>query len=394
MLARKLREEEIRDAVRIAKVCFHGRVEKPEDLEPGPWELNAAQWAAFTDEGRMMGRMQNNHFRAYFDGAIVENGGIGGVATLPEYRESGAVREIFTKLLPDARENGEVISTLYPFSHAFYRKFGYETVVHQNVYEMTPDVLREYRFNGTAELYHPGRPVTAFTKLYNEFAAGRNLAFFRDDPYMEKEWLSDDPYQKRCFSYLLSENGEPVSYVIFQDIRHDPQAILQVEEAVFRNREGFLAILGFLGRFSADYGTIRLPLPTDIDLLSVIHSPKSYEIKKTPKQDYMIRVINAEKLLSLIRMPEGERFVIRVEDELLPENTGTYRVTGGKSGNLVEPSDSAADIRVSERALGQIACGAAGLTEAALRTDVEIFGKEELLRRVFCRKPLYIMDHF
>ncbi len=37
-------------------------------------------------------------------------GGIGAVSTLPEYRDRGAIREIFVKLLKDAYKNGDVSS--------------------------------------------------------------------------------------------------------------------------------------------------------------------------------------------------------------------------------------------------------------------------------------------
>ena len=394
MLVRRLKEEEIREALIIAKVCFHSRTEDISKVEPDRFEKEAEQWGAFDDDGTLIARIQNDRYQSNLDGKTVENGGIGGVSTLPEYRTGGAVRKIFEALLPEARKNGEVISTLYPFSHAFYRKFGYETLVHQNIYEMTPEVLKDYHFYGTAAMFRPGDSVTPYTELYQAFTAHRNLALRRNDEYMKEEWLYEDPYKSRCFSYLLSEGGKPCAYVIFQDLQHDPQAILKVEEAVFRDRNGFLALLGFLSRFSADYGTIRLPLPTDIDLLSLIHSERSYSIKKSPRQDYMIRVVNAEKLLGTIRVPEGESFVIRVNDELLPGNCGFFRVTGGASGNLVERTEDPADLTVSEKALGQMAAGGIGLSEARLREDVEITGNDALLERVFRRKAIYIMDHF
>ncbi len=393
MLIRKLNDEELKEALLIAWTCFHNRKDAS-SLQPDDFDRAAEQWAAFSEDGVMMGRMQNNHFRANIDGNIVENGGIGGVSTLPEYRESGAIREIFRELLPAARKSGEVISTLYPFSQAFYRKFGYETVVHQNVYEMKPEVLSGYHFSGTAALYRPGDPVTDFTRIYQAFTGKRNLSFVRDDQYMAKEWLHEDPKKSRCFPYLLSIDEKPVAYVIFTDIYNNPQAILQVDEAAFINREGFMAILGFLARFSADYGTIRLPLPTDIDLLSVIQSPKANDIQKKPKQDYMIRVVNAEKLLQAIEVPEGKSFVIRVQDELLKENCGCFRVTGKRPQNIVETTAEAPDLCVSEKALGQMACGAIGWSEALLRADVLLFGNEELLQKVFHRKAIYIMDHF
>ena len=394
MHVRRVKEDELRQALMIARVCFHTKTEDIEKVEPDESDREADQWGAFLSDETMAARMQNNHYVCNLDGHAVSNGGIGGVSTLPEYRNSGAVREIFRALLPDARKKGEVISTLYPFSHSFYRKFGYETVVHQNIYEMKPEVLKDYRFDGKAVLYRPGDPAEEFSDIYRDFTQSRNLSLQRTEDYMKREWLNDDPYKTRCFSYLLYTDGRPEAYMIFQDVYHNPQAILKVEEAAFRSRRGFLAILGFLSRFSADYGTVQLPLPTDIDLLSLLHSDQSYSVKKSAKQDYMIRVVNVQKLLSVLSVPEGACFVISVNDDLIPENCGTFRVTGKTQENIVEAAGDSPDLSLSVRALGQAACGAIGFSELLLREDATINGNCEVLAQVFRRKAIYIMDHF
>ncbi|MBP5727812.1 MAG: GNAT family N-acetyltransferase, partial [Clostridia bacterium] len=201
------------------------------------------------------------------------------------------------KLIPDAYRNGEVFSTLYPFSHAFYRKFGYETVCWRNNYEFAPSVLNGYRFDGTAALWKPGDPVSAYTGLYNRFAAGYNLAMRRDDKMMLEKHLKGEYYKDRKFGYLLREQGEPVAYLIFQDVRHDPGAILSVEDLAWEGRTGFNALLGFLARFTADYGTIRMFLPSSLQLFSFIRSPQAYDIAQTVTQGYMIRPINVKRML-------------------------------------------------------------------------------------------------
>ena len=165
-----------------------------------------------------------------------------GVSTLPEYRMEGCIREIFLKLLPHAFANGEVISTLYPFSHAFYRRFGYETVCWKSVYEFAPDVLKSYAFRGNAKLWKQGDSVGDWTGLYNRFASSWNLAICRDDKRME-DHLKGEYYKDRKFCYLLYEGNEPVAYLIFQDIRHDPQAILEVQDLAWAGPKGFQAIL-------------------------------------------------------------------------------------------------------------------------------------------------------
>ncbi len=284
-----------------------------------------------------------------------------------------------------------MISTLYPFNHAFYRKFGYETVRWQNIYEFAPSVLSGYRFTGTAELWKTGDPVNEYTLLYNRFAEGFNLAMHRDDAMMLEKHLKGEYYKDRKFGYLLREGGKPVAYLIFQDIRNDPAAILQVCDFAWEGRTGLEAILGFLARFTADYGTIKMFLPASLELLSVIQSSRAYDIRQTAQQAYMIRVINARRLLETIKKPDGARFVIRVEGDIhIPENNGTWAV----SGNDAVPADETPDLTVSVQALGQLAAGCVSLSEAKYRRDVTVAGNEEVLSKVFVRKPIIVEDHF
>ena len=386
----KLSPQERFDANLVSVVAFHMRVDDLEKAREDSLKETVEDWGAFSDDGTVMARIINHRYTSMLDGREVVNGGIGAVSTLPEYRNTGAVRAIFEQLIPEAYRNGEMISTLYPFSHAFYRKFGYETVRWRNDYEFEPSVLGGYRFDGTAELWKTGCPVSEYTELYNRFAAGFNLAIRRDDDMMLKH-LKGEYYKDRKFCYLLREEGKPVAYLIFQDIRHDPAAILSVEDLAWDGRAGLYAILGFLARFTADYGTIRLFLPASLELLSVIRSPRAYDINQKARQDYMIRAVNAQKLLEIIQKPDDSCFVIRIEgDSLIPENNGTWAV----SGDSAVPSEEEPNLTVSIQAFGQLAAGSVSLSEALYRPDVTLSGNEEVLKRVFVRKPVLVEDHF
>lgn len=387
----KLSAGERFEASLISTVAFHMRMEDPEKSREESLKAEVEDWGAFSDDGKMMARIINNRYDTWLDGQLIANGGIGAVSTLPEYRNTGAIREIFGRLIPEAYRNGEIISTLYPFSHAFYRKFGYETVRWRNDYEFAPEVLSGYRFSGTAELWKSGDPVSEYTALYNRFAAGFNLAMRRDDTMMLRDHLKGEYYRDRKFGYLLREEGKPVAYLIFQDIRNDPAAILSVLDLAWDGREGLYAILGFLSRFTADYGTIRMFLPTCIELLSVIRCPRAYDIRQTARQDYMIRAMNVQRLLEIIKKPDDSEFVIRVEgDAQIPGNNGTWTVRGGSA----EPTEREPDLTVSIQAFGQMAAGCVSLEEALYRPDVTVTGNEETLRRILVRKPILVEEHF
>lgn len=392
MNVRKIDGSERFDAYLISTYCFHSRIDDVESERERVESETTEDWGAFTDDGTLAARILNNRFTFYMDGVPVCAGGIGAVSTLPEYREKGAIREIFRELLPEAYRNGEVISALFPFNHAFYRKQGYEVVTFQNDYELNPAILAEYKFDGTVTRWNPGEPVDAYLKLYNAFTANYNLAMPRDEKSMMEHMKVDKLYQERKFSYIFSQNGVNIAYIIFTDIRNDPAAILHVEESAWINRDGFHAILAFLGRFEADYGNIQLPLPQGIDLLRVIRTKRAYEIRKTCRHDFMVRVINAKKLLEIIKKPVDCDFVIKVSDELIPENNGVWRVTADsvkRADDVPKP-----DLAVSERALAQMAVGCINLDEVMLRPDVEINANAEMLRRVFMEKKIFVGEHF
>ena len=390
MIVRRLEKKDLYDAGLVSHIAFHFRAEDIE-AERAKWENNPAEedWGAFTEDGQIMARIINNHFESRIDGHPVRNGGIGEVSTLPEYRGTGAVRGIFDQLLPEARKNGEVISTLYPFLHAFYRKFGYETLTYRNRFTLTPAQLKGCPQPGWVRQWKPGDEVGEFTRIYTRFAEGYNLAIARDDRRMGKEHVGGLFYKDRRFAYLMGDGTEPNAYVVFQDI-HDPEgARMEVREIAWTDRKGFLSALGFLSRFTADYRGTVIYLPTNLDLRVYAQNP--YEIKYEPQCDHMIRVVNAEKLLALIDKPDGKEFVISVSgDAQIPENNGTWLVRG----NEAVPTDRAPDLSVSVRALGQMAVGGIELGAAELREDVEVFSNRETLRNVFRRKPIFVGDHF
>ena len=390
MEVRLLAANERFDANVISCVAFHARMEDPQKMREESEKKTNEDWGAFAEDGTLMARIINNHYESRIDGNLVKNGGIGAVSTLPEYRNTGAVRAVFLRLLPEAYRRGEVISTLYPFNHAFYRKFGYETVCWRRDYELSPAVLSGYHFSGTAELWKPGGPTHEYTALYNRFASAFNLAIHRSEEMMLEKHLKGEYYKDRKFCYLLREQGKPVAYLIFQDVYHDPAAILDVLDLAWDGRAGLLAILGFLARFTADYGTVRLFMPASLELFSVVQSPRIYDVTQTVRQDYMARVVNVQRMLETIRKPVDCRFTLRVSDGIIPENSGVWEVRG----DVVLRTDATPDLTVSIQAFSQLAVGAVSLSEALYRPDVSLAANGQLLSQIFVRKPILVEDHY
>ena len=156
MKIRKIEGSERFDAYLISAFCFHDRIDDVENERERIEGERLEDWGAFTDDNVLAARIVDRRFKFFIDGVPVCTGGIGAVSTLPEYRDKGAIREIFKALLPESYRNGEVISALVPFNQTFYRKQGYEVVTFQSNYELKPAILSEYKFDGTVTRWNPG----------------------------------------------------------------------------------------------------------------------------------------------------------------------------------------------------------------------------------------------
>lgn len=387
MIVRRLRKEELIDAAKIRAIAFHGKMDEEEMIkhfEKTPDDQMHQHWGCFNEDGTMMAGIINNDYRVNFDGHVVKMGGIGGVSTLPEYRYGGAVKATLLGILRTARAEGEVFSSLYPFSHEFYRKAGYEMFAPIVEFRFQPDLVGGYKHTGWVKRVKKEDGIEEMRRIYRAFAGRYNLMLERSDG----QYRIGDPFRTEEFTMLLGDERGARAFLWYRTDREDGKVVLNVRDIAFEDAEGFRMCLGYIGRMSADYGMVKLALPEDVPLLQMV--PRSYEVTVGHRQQPMARTTNVIRALELMKKPEGTDFVIKVTDDFLPENSGVYRVTG--DGASV--TEAQADIEVSEQAFTLMALGALSLDEAGYRTDVKVSGKRDALSRVFVRKPLFIADYF
>ena len=123
MIVRKITKAEEARADELFAIAFEQALDRTKT--PAPEESGrAVQWAAFGPDGQMMSTLCVTGFTVNFDGGSYRMGGVGGVATLPQYRRQGGIRACFQAALPDLYQEGFCFSYLYPFSTAYYRRSG------------------------------------------------------------------------------------------------------------------------------------------------------------------------------------------------------------------------------------------------------------------------------
>ncbi len=404
MIVRKIKRDELKRCAQLAALAFEfpmegaeqspeafGRqlTEHPNDAADANWD---SQWAAFDDDGEtMMATFAVIPWRANFDGHEVVMGGIGGVASLPQYRRGGAVRRCFEAALPDMYARGMTLSYLYPFSNAFYRKFGYEIACDEAVWRLKLAALPSLEAPGRWKLSEPGSDLAADVRAIDAVRQRRyNCMVLGGDT--EYRWTAADPFVKREYVFVYYDAaGVPSAYA---QIRARPGEELNCVRSCFNDRAGLEGLLALLKRYAADHSHATLVMPADVDPRALFKEFSLGSVERRLLQRGMARVVNVEKALSLARMKGEGRLRVAVADAQIPENSGTFEVEFAPGAeNDVRRTDAAPDVEMTIQDFSRLIVGCCAL-DADWLPDVKVNGDLERARQVFYPKGNYIVQKF
>ncbi len=365
--------------------------EHPDDAD----ETLSRHFMAFDDDGSVMAKVSNNSFEAYLHGKPVKLGGIGGVATYAEYRRDGHVRVLMNIVLEELYRQGYTLSYLYPFSHLFYRKFGYETHTTMVRYQLN---LKTYQLKYQAPegkwymLRDKSDPVWSEVKsLYDKYASSLNLMIKREG-YRWEIYQNADPYAGKQMTYLFRDaNGVAEASFTFETPSDDTRKF-NILDLSFRTTGGLMAVLEFCRRFSADYDRVSLPLPENYPLVNLVS-----EVPVRQSFEAMIRLIRVDKALSVLPNtlgPVAAKILVDVTDDQLTSNSGSYVLTyhGDLDNPLVErltdrgnTRDYDAHLDVDVRELALLLSGSQSFAEMKCLPQIKFDGEERILEVIFPR---------
>ena len=400
----RLSQEEIPQLRRMHTIVYNQRkdyseedddenLKKKEALDDPPhWA-----WGAF-EKGKLLAGMIETDFLMRFDGNSVKMSGIGGVGTLPEARKGGLVRRIFEMLLPEAYKAGAIFSNLTPFSHDFYRMFGYELACTRYELTMPAKLFQKIKPTGEFVQIFPGDDTAALQEVHASYINDINHGICRDhwpDNRAWKRFTNNDPYSTGIFLYLWKDDaGQPQGYIKYEDIE-DEEHIMSVKELAFTSREGLYGTLGLVGGLSAQFGEFKWLMPSFIDPFDFVGD--SWNIEPLIKPREMSRVINVKAALEIMRRPAGEgAYTVQVEDSNLPVNTGAYLVEFGPEGTSVSTTTKEPDINCDIRVFSQLVTGYRTLENAlySRQTGLKVNNNRQTLDRVFTQRPQHVTEYF
>lgn len=341
------------------------------------------------ENGKMVACLDSFPYSATLNGRQIGMAGIGNVASLPEERRKGHVAALLRYALEQSKKRGDTVSFLFPFSNVYYRRFGYESCMLQNRISIPISSFRTFSIDGTMKMYIPGGNMEEIKEIYRDFASNKNLMLVRSDRAWERI-LGEDPYQSIRYVYVHRDgNARADGYVILKP--KEPE--LRIEEMCFRNYGALRGMLGFFYHFSGNYNIIRYSAPSFLDFHLII--PEPYDVTSQCIAVGMARVVDVPRALTAMNPPaSGEPVSVRVSDDFLEWNNGTFSVRLQDGETRVEPTSRAPDLACDVRTLVQLISGHASLETCAALGNVQVNGRIDILSLAFSRTLPCMYDIF
>ena len=408
MIVRKIREEELKRCYEVMSIAFEfpnkatqtneeivkEAKEHPKTRGQEYWQ---EKWAAFEDDDKtMMGFMFTIPYTVQFDGQEYPMCGIGGVSTLPQYRKNGVIRACFEHNLPQMYEDGVVFSYLYPFSTAFYRKFGYEICGERVFYEIDLRAYTHFSVEGKCVLAEGTTLNEEIASVYRDFCGNMNLMCVRK-PYDFPDAEGRDPAKDCVYTYVyFAKDGTPKGVMTFTKEQIEPYVFeMKCSQFYFSDWEGFYGLLNHALAYKTYYKKISFWLPSHMDVVSRIPEWAMVPCKRTVAHTGMNRVVNVQKALKGAQYHGSGTIAIGVSDPQIAKNDGVWLVSfENGQASAVERTAKTPDITMGISDFSRLIAGSHDTADAVSLPSVLVLNPSAPFAGVFYKKPIFIMDSF
>jgi len=342
------------------------------------------------DEGGMQAKVVVIHYKQHFGPhGVIPMGGIAGVASLPASRGKGYAGTCLKYVLERMRDDGEVISALFPFAWDFYRKLGWEWVGIERRYQVPTRILKSdpeterVRAAETADR-------SAIIACYTEFAGRYRGAMER----RLQDWnrILDHGDKNYTYTYLYEQEGKIEGYFTYRGGKKEET---RLREFISLTPRAQRALLGLMRRHEMQVEKFAWTAPSDDPLWSQYYH---WDIETKLEPVTMSRVVDVPGAFAYCRpAPTASGSVtVAVEDACAPWNTGTWRIAfeGGKA--QAERTHADPQVSMDIQALSQAYHGMPTLEmlRSAERLTVHDEAGFAALQQLLDGPPMWMNDGF
>ncbi len=327
-------------------------------------------------------------------------GGLGAVATLPEFRGKGYGRQLCLQVLSEYRNRGIGLVALWPFSTPFYRRMGWGTANEVTRYELPPRALPMADTAGRMRRID-GDDWAELREVERQASGTRSLALRRSETWWRERTLANWTGEGDPFCYGYERDGQLQGYLVYT-VGDDDERTLTVSGLVAADEEAYRALFDFLSGHGAQIERIVGERALGTDLLSRVDDPAAIDC--TVEAGPMVRLTDVGALEAIEWPADDVECSLAVSDPLVADNEGVFEfsVSNGRA-SIERVADSTnggsvgtADATVGIGTLSQLAVGTFGVGEADRLGDLQVRDESvrEPLANVFRPMPVGLREFF
>ncbi|PHG65763.1 GNAT family N-acetyltransferase [Bacillus toyonensis] len=314
----QLQEDKFREALRLSEYAFQYKVNE-ERLQQQITRMKESHEIYGIMEGEdLAAKLHLIPFHIYIGKETFKMGGVAGVATYPEYRRSGYVKELLQHSLQTMKKDGYTVSMLHPFSVSFYRKYGWELCANLLVCHMTKsDLVMKKQVNGTVKRFNKENHPEEVEKLYEIFAKRFSGMLVR-----EKNWWLQVVYDDLALAIYYDENKTAAGYMLYKIENYK----MTVEEFVPLHNEARNGLWNFICQHDSMIKELEMTVSENEPLLYTLQEPR---VKTEVKPYFMGRIVDVEQFLKQYELSWNnvqQEVILHITDSFAPWNNITVRL--------------------------------------------------------------------
>lgn len=341
------------------------RVEEPEGQNApseGQKAPPEASWGIF-EEGALCSALTVCPFTVHWPGSVsgtLALGGVAGVATYAQARGRGHVERLLVESLAQMREAGQVVSALYPFSFAFYGRYGWGWVG-EKLQATLP--LRELPSGGRlARCADEREALELLPARYTQEAQRYRGAFVSGSRDFEGRVRADE---NRLTYLYVAEDG----YLLWRYPAPGSEGPGEIREWIAPTPASERALLALLRDLGVQTRQARVTLPSDTTLLCQTFS---WEHELRWESVFMGRVVDLAKALSALKTLGEGSLTLEVHDPHASWNQGCWTLTGEGGRLVVERTSQSPHVTLDIQTLSQAFFGSPSLARLRRAGKVQV----------------------
>lgn len=335
----RLKEDKFREALRLSEYAFQYKVEE-ERMQQQLTKMKESHEVYGIMEGEdLAAKLHLIPFHIYIGKEKFKMGGVAGVATYPEYRRSGYVKELLQHSLQTMKKDGFTVSMLHPFAVTFYRKYGWELCANLLVCHLTKsDLVMKKQVNGTVKRFNKENHPEEVEKLYETFAERFSGMLVRN----EKWWLQA-VYEDLTLAIYYDENKTAAGYMLYKIENYK----MTVDEFVPLHNEARNGLWNFICQHDSMIKELEMTVSENEQLLYTLQEPR---VKTEIKPYFMGRIVDVEQFLKQYELNWNnvqQEVNLHITDSFAPWNNVSVRLANYEIAIIEEPMDKGINLDIN-----------------------------------------------